>query len=255
MDTENNKKPEQAEATQPAKPAAPVAAKKPDQESPEILKSLRDVSFLIGIYLLFSGWVYIYYFLDFFGISIRDADVDYSQFVIYSYQAMAFYTNTVSFWLALTAISAFLIWLTFTNRKFGKRSKLVLVIFVLGVSFPIIFTMSKYAGMKTADKQLRGHKFKTVKFIFKEDFVKPDSNMIKTGGHSYIRNNAEKNGIININEKKEFTMIMSNKEKYFVIYTKDTLLPDDIPLVYSIKKDDIYSVKVYMDDSTKRSKF
>src|SRR4249920_1497477 len=55
-------------------------------ENPKVsLGDLRDLLIIVGIFLFFTGWVYNYYFYDYFGLSLSQVHTDYSTFLVYSF--------------------------------------------------------------------------------------------------------------------------------------------------------------------------
>src|SRR5258705_245203 len=63
-------------------------AKKETEESESFkvsLQDLRDILIIAGIYLFFTGWIYVYYFYDYFGIGLSLVNVDYTTYLVYSF--------------------------------------------------------------------------------------------------------------------------------------------------------------------------
>src|SRR5579863_4389005 len=52
---------------------------------------LRDILIIGGSFFFFTGWIYIYYFYDYFGISLSLVSIDYSTFIVYSFVVMISY--------------------------------------------------------------------------------------------------------------------------------------------------------------------
>jgi hypothetical protein len=61
------------------------------------LGDLRDILIIAGIFLFFTGWIYIYYFYDYFGISI----LDYATFIVYSFVVLISYYGSPLFGLMI----------------------------------------------------------------------------------------------------------------------------------------------------------
>src|SRR5579871_1511525 len=96
----------------------------------DLLKSIRDVTFFISIYLILSGWTYIYYYLGNFGISVEDASIDYTQFAIYSFAVLTYYAShcPVIFWLVIVL---FICILYFLSNQYHKMNKMHLNFWLL----------------------------------------------------------------------------------------------------------------------------
>src|SRR5580700_9236536 len=81
-------------------------AKKATPENPDadFIKSIRDVAFVIAIYLYFSGWIYLYTYFNFFGVSVRQTDMEFYYFLVYSVNVMSYLI--VSHWFITLCVVA-----------------------------------------------------------------------------------------------------------------------------------------------------
>lgn len=238
--------------------------KKAEGDPLATLKSIRDISFFLGIYFLFSGWMYIYYYLDYFGISVREADIDYSQFGIYSYSVIAYYCGQGMFWvwslgMFVAAIISYILYKKFvkklliriTNkisadlrRRISDYKRGIIVSLALCIFFPIVFKMSKNAGIHMAHKKsMMG--LDKVKFIFNDGFLKKDSTIVKQAPD----NAGEKSHLLDVNKKEKLRLIMANKDRYFVL--EHNKCESCVRVVYCVRKEDINNVIIYLEHTSK----
>lgn len=132
-------------------------------ETEDYLKVLRNLIFFIAIYLYFTGWVYIYYYLDNFGISLSSLDTPLYFFFVYSYTVI----SDGKMWLgAVTAVAVVVLFLL-QRYKRELVKKFVLTLLLAGL-FPLSFYLAKSSGRRQAVLMRMGSA-KPVRFVLKKD--------------------------------------------------------------------------------------
>jgi hypothetical protein len=124
------------------------------------LQNIRDVFIIAGIFLFFTGWIFVYYYYEYFGISFLSVRVDYATYLVYSFKVFSSYGYAPM--IALTAISSIVIY-----RR--KKNILAMILFAL-ILIPSLFALAKKVGHDEA-LNLRHHcasELREVQFIFRD---------------------------------------------------------------------------------------
>jgi hypothetical protein len=187
-----------------------------------LLSILKDLTFLMAIYLYFMGWIYAYYFFQHFGISLVSVDIPFYYFFVYSYTVISNISNNAVF----IAVGATIIYLfsTMYLKKWNVIWILAVVLIIL-LSFPAFFDLAKDTGEKKALELRRGNVNEIV-FFFKKDTAK-----------LYPQE------FISANNKGELKLITQTKDLIYVFYqTPGEALSHG--LTYDISRTDILVAKI-----------
>src|SRR5580658_2906640 len=140
---------------------------------------IRDLIIVVGIYLYFTAWIYVHFYYDQFGLSTETIKIDYSSYLVYSWDVLA-----SGHFLLITGIilgAAFLVRLIifrlcpeirswFTSRQFG------LSICLMILAFPYFFYHARYAAIKNyRHDRMDTRNLRTIQFIFRKqaDLLSP----------------------------------------------------------------------------------
>jgi hypothetical protein len=124
------------------------------------LGDVREILIIVGIFLFFTGWVYIHYFYNYFGLSISLVNIGYADFLVYSYNVLTSY-----FGVPLLA----LVLLTFAYRKWLVKF-ISMTIFLAVLLFPALYFLAKQVANKDAF-EIRSFRqsMRHISFVFKDD--------------------------------------------------------------------------------------
>lgn len=221
----------------------PVSPTQPDPV--EFLKNARDIAFLFAVFLYYMGWVYIYSYLNCFGLSIKAVDVDVYNLLIYS-------TNVFIYLYYNQKILVIAILIVFVLIRFSTKLSTIMAAFypmIIVALFPLAFLYSKKAAEQSANVVLMqpAKALKGISFIFKEiklesakkKPIKADS--VKDALGTYY--NEEKINVLTQNKNGAFRLLVANKEEYYVLQVTENY-NKDLPLIYVIKKDMIESALI-----------
>lgn len=189
-----------------------------------LLSILKDLTFLIAIYLYFMGWIYAYYFFQHFGISLVSIDIPFYYFFVYSYTVIS--NISISNNTVFLAVVATIIYLFITRylKKWGAIWILAIILIIL-LSFPVFFGLAKETGEKKALELRRGNVDEII-FFFKKDTAK-----------LYPQE------FISANNKGELKLIAQTKDLIYVFYqTPGEALSHG--LTYEVLRADILVAKI-----------
>lgn len=161
------------------------------KEKDGLLATLKEVTFFVAIYLYFTGFIYVYYFYDHFGIPVRAVDTPVYYFFVYSYNvvwnfgeikwAALLARPSVWFWL----ITLFVLSLIFSTFK---RRRGVLTTVLLLPLFPLLSSLAYEAANIEARNLRLGITAKEITLVFKPTAeIKPPAKVLEpapTGGGS-----------------------------------------------------------------------
>jgi hypothetical protein len=143
-----------------------------------VLSKVRDLLIIVGIYLYFSSWVYVHFYYDRFGISTESIKIDYSSYLVYSYNV--FTSRSI---LVCAAIIVFLYFVykiartSIENSRFLsnilsalKKNLFFFSILCLLSFFPLLFLVARSTALKDYlnDRKNPGL-FRSIQFIFKKN--------------------------------------------------------------------------------------
>ena len=58
------------------------------------VEEVSKVLVIIGFFLFFAGWIYLYYFYDYFGLSLSIINLGYADYIVYSFTVLTSYYFT-----------------------------------------------------------------------------------------------------------------------------------------------------------------
>jgi hypothetical protein len=189
-------------------------------EEKSTLTVYRDTAFLAAIYLYFSGWIYVYYYFNYFGISIRQIDIELYYLFIYSSNIFIYYKNQ---WIVVAIIFAILlIFNLLYGQRLSKPFKKAFMIAALILAFPIIYSISKDVAIAEAESDWKSPDLPVINFQFKKEFTGekfepgkfPEKDIYY---FSAIRSNSEKQLLFSLNNKRKLRLLAASREKYYVL--------------------------------------
>jgi hypothetical protein len=189
-------------------------AQKSENDALELLKSARDIAFLFAVFLYFMGWIYIYFFLDKFGLSVKAVDVDLYNLLIYSSNIFIYlYHNHLFILLLATAAVLFVL-------LFKKTAPFVIKLFpvIIILLFPLTFYLAKITADASSQAILNDPKLLgKVSFIFKD--VKADATAKSPALPEPLSaaNNFERVKIFSQSQAGSFRLLVANKDEYYVL--------------------------------------
>jgi hypothetical protein len=241
----------------------------------DALKTIRDLTIILAIYLYFIAWVYVHYYYGQFGISTSAIHIDYNSYLIYSYDvcSSAQFLSWLS-WVAaiiivlvifaelvrrppskivfLTNISGRLKTTSFLVSiwNFFKRYRLLCIIIVSILIFPKLFSISRDVAIANYQQdRLNIKNLKTIQFIFRAgaEFLSPnvvlDSTLSSTNNlYSDIR--------VIKNDPGQILRFLGESDEYYIVLQQrpfDTTrkqLPTGY--VYFIDKKDVLLTKIVL---------
>jgi len=100
----------------------------------KLLSTARDLLITIGIFLYFSAWVYIHFYYQQFGISTETLKLDYSSYLVYSYNVLS--SGTFLFYASVILILLLSVWVLIRVSETPKRVRGFLILFTPGRANP-----------------------------------------------------------------------------------------------------------------------
>lgn len=142
------------------------------------LSSLKEVTFFVAVYLYFTGFVYIYYFYDHFGIPLRVVDTPVYYYFVYSYNIVwnleaVRWTHLLmrqSTWMSLILILILTAILSVLRRN---NRKSILLFACLTALFPLLSSLAFETSNIEARRLRLGETAKEITFVFKGDSQLP----------------------------------------------------------------------------------
>lgn len=199
--------------------------------------NLRDILLVAGIYLFFAGWVYVYYFYEYFGLSSSGIKIEYTSYLVYSFVVASSFH-----YLPMLGIAAFLLILYY----FFRNSLVVFVIAALSL-FPILYLLAKRAAIKSAtDVRSATYNTREVHFVFGDNSGilsyqnNPDSLVAK--------NNLIHEDLLQLKYDKIHLYLLGENDNYYIVLNQQPI-PKDIGVlpigcVYFIDKKDVILTKI-----------
>jgi hypothetical protein len=231
----------------------------------DFLKFTRDLAAIIAIYLYFAGWLYIYYYYNRFGLSIKQLDIDFYSFIVYS-------LNVILYLLHYWYFTALAITVSIVLIKIIKRNWVIYSICIL--LFVAMYYSSVNAAIVNAGNDFTYHysHLKKIRFVLKKeefgeqsvsvykaknketdgtdkkDPGKLKNNKTDTTGKMDAATDSIMNEFVSRNKSNNLKLLASTKDDYFVVFankkvTKETV--DDYPIeVYTIKRENVILIKL-----------
>ncbi|RYZ30183.1 MAG: hypothetical protein EOO10_03760 [Chitinophagaceae bacterium] len=178
----------------------------------QTIKKIRDLTFIIVIYLYFVAWIYVHFYYQQFGISTSSIKIDYNSYLMYSYNVVT--SPPFIFWLMVvvavlvlrmlflfliakfggqphrfTSLRAFYAYHSLLLRlgEFNKQYSFFLYLFFFIIVFPFLFWVARKVALDNYEEDRKSTKnLKTIQFIFRKgaDLMSPaavlDSTLSKT---------------------------------------------------------------------------
>lgn len=216
----------------------------------DLLKSVKDLTLLIAVFLYFAGWIYVYSFFSYFGVSIHDIDQEFYSFLIYSVNVIIYLCEVHIFYFLLSLATLGAIgWIS------SKRPIIFYLIFLPGL-LALTYLTSFYAGRGRA-RQARISDESNLVPIFFEFSEKFDSKNQPQQIVSVNSSRETKKGkgdttaqkltnatlsleIKNANADTSLRLLAVGKEEYFVLIDNGLEAKDEgnVPKqVYIVKKE------------------
>lgn len=194
------------------------------------LSEARDLTVVIAIFLFFTGWIYLYFFYHYFGLSVGILSTSYSDYLVYSYFVLSAYWG-LPILLIAGLIAVYLYW--FRNRQ------VVLVALVIA-AFPLLaFAAKKVATEKAFHLREDPQSMRHISFVFREhaDMLAPgrtpDSALagraVLLHDNDVLRNNDIRNNML--------FFLGQNEDYYFVLYQ-----PKGLPNISALTLGTLYYV-------------
>ena len=241
----------------------------------DILKRIRDLTIIVGIYLYFIAWIYVHFYYQQFGVSTESVRIDYSSYLMYSYNVLT--SSNFLYWIRILILvlvirmiilitisylgnryihfkelSGFIShnWIVDLVKKLNQKYSLLVLILFLVIIFPLLFKVSREVAINDyREDRLNTKQLKTIQFIFRKDSellsptVMLDSTMSKNdvfySDVSLIKN-----------DPQQLLRLLAESDKYYIVlqqrpYNKEfKALPSGY--VYYIDKKDILLSKIIL---------
>lgn len=198
----------------------------------DFLKNARDIAFLFAVFLYWMGWVYIYYFLDGFGLSTKAVDVDLYNILIYSSNVFIYIFQNqklILFVLLIIAITS-----VFFKGFDVLLGKLFLILII--ALFPLTFYMAKSAADHIASYTKENPAgLRSITFTFKDIKVSEKKEHQATEP-LIMYNDTLQMRTLSQNKNGSFRLLVANKDEYYVLLY-NTYYNKKFPNIYVIKKD------------------
>lgn len=159
------------------------------------IKKIRDLTFILIIYLYFIAWIYVHFYYRQFGISASSVKIDYESYLMYSYNVVT--SAPFLFWAGALAglfllgllIGALYTWRSKATTSFESRRRFlekktlvvrlraiqrrysffVLLLFFI-VIFPVLFSVARQAALADYKRdRIATKNLKAIQFIFRKD--------------------------------------------------------------------------------------
>ncbi|HTH82074.1 MAG TPA: hypothetical protein VL490_04020 [Mucilaginibacter sp.] len=144
---------------------------------------IRDITVIIAVYLYFSGWIYVYAYFGYYGLSMSQLDIDFYSLLIYSFNPFVNIFNIFSLpRIIILAVLISVIAYLLRKTKFMKVIKEHFLIPLLIIIFPALYYLSNAAGVSQAKYDWVNNKHPNISLMFKNDFyedtVKKDTSLV-----------------------------------------------------------------------------
>ena len=241
----------------------------------DALKTIRDFTIILAIYLYFIAWVYVHFYYGQFGISTSAIDIDYNSYLIFSYNVVS--SAQFLYWLSLLAgilivliviaelvlrppskiefLKNFSLRVKATTTlvstwNFFNRYRLFCFIIVSILIFPKLFSISREVAIANyREDRLQTQNLKTIEFIFRAgaEFLSPTVVLDSTlSSQNNLYNDI---GVIK-NDSTQILRLLGQSDEYYIVlqqrpYNKKLgSLPTGY--VYFIDKKDVLLAKIVL---------
>ena len=211
----------------------------------DFLKTVRDITFILATYLYFAGWIYIYRYFDFFGLSIRQVDMDFYYFIVYSLNVLVY---LIKHWF----ITGPALILAVALIRYVKRRETPYIICVALFGGLYFASLNAAENAAETDMLYNGSGLKNISFVLKKEATEAKADKYRLPTDTTTIPGAPEmisKEITMANDSSGLRLIIATKEDYFVLKA-DTAATDlksvlGCPVtVYGIKKENVQIVKL-----------
>jgi len=203
----------------------------PDKDN--LFSILRNVLFLLGVYLYWTGWNYAYYLFYYFGIPLHVVQIPFYSFVVYSYSVI---TSDKVRVLGLFFLILLLLRQLLPSRWKTLRMVLVLATVVVGIGlFPFVHNVAQKMARDEFRRRRSGYA-KTITFVLKPGTEKfyPKSFLCQ-------------------NKYQRLKLLAQTPTNYYVFYQPPGA-EDELPfaVTYDILRSDIILAQIEIQNMPKK---
>jgi len=193
------------------------------------ISDVRDILIIAGVFLFFTGWIYNFYFYDYFGISISLVSVDYTTYIVYSFVVLVSYH-----WLPLLGLMSLVVIYSAWLKKYFTLTALIALLL-----FPGLYLLAKkVANDKAVELRTLRTSMRQIVFVFKDDVgylgykfnndSLPGKNVLVKHDLDILKNTAFPG---------QLYLLGQNQDYFFVLYQ-----PSPAPDIKGLPLGDIYFV-------------
>lgn len=241
----------------------------------DTLKLIRDLTIVTGIYLYFIAWVYVNFYYQQFGISTASIKIDYSSYLMYSYNVItsAPFLYWVKLFVVLVLIRLLVLFIidlfrqryTFfekintlllnnlvmvTLKKMIKQYSLLALIIFLVLIFPLLFKVARRVAVDNyRQDRIHTENLKSVQFVFRKeaDLVSPAIVL----DSALSRNHIFYNDIAVLkNDQQQLLRLLAESDDYYIVLQQRPFNKalGALPLgyIYYVNKKDILLSKIIL---------
>ncbi len=241
----------------------------------DALKTIRDFTIILAIYLYFIAWVYVHFYYNQFGISTDAIHIDYNSYLIFSYNVVT--SPRFLSWLTWVAIIIALLIILFeiirrppakpffiqklSSRlkstpyvihawKFFNSYRLLCFIIISILIFPKLFSIARTVAINNyREDRISTQNLKTIEFIFRKDAEFLSPTVVLDSALS-PKNNLYTDIRIIKDDSTQVLRLLGQSDDYYIVlqqrpYSKDVgALPTGY--VYFIDKKDVLLAKIVL---------
>ncbi len=130
---------------------------------------MKSLAFFLGIHLLFTGWLYLYYYFMNFGMYYTNMKFEIAS--VYSYGFLTLLDKTMSITFFTFAVLLFFLYYHRQALKYAYAIIFSLVIAFFFLSYFIVENKATNDAQNILDKQFGNHQPPAIYFDFKKDFL------------------------------------------------------------------------------------
>jgi hypothetical protein len=207
------------------------------KKSSGLLSSVRDTAFVVAIYSYFSGWIYVYAYFQFFGLSVGQSGIEVYSYLIYSYNTLeyVFSERGFVFWISIALVAGIILIRMIVRQKPRKMVSR----FVLGAGLVMLFPFFLYYAQRAGSASAQFNTYNAQTFL-----PSIELHFKKESFATSLRSDSlEFTKLLNINDKGGLKLVSSTDAEIFVLsFEPDT---SSIPVIFRIKKEIIVYAKTY----------
>ena len=178
------------------------------------VEEVSKVLVIIGFFLFFAGWIYLYYFYDYFGLSLSIINLGYADYIVYSFTVLTSYYFT-------PLIALLFLW--FLARTW-LRKYMLFSVFLGAVLFLGLFFLAKNVARNRAleTRTSRSH-LRQISFLFSEETrLLSDSSLIHSFASSRVDLQEDLRILRSYNDSNLLMLLGQNADNYFVLYQQSS---------------------------------